>query len=96
MALLTELLEDAIALVVGVDILGAVHGSIAETVSVKDGEAPEVTTQEALDEDVAGMALFNLGFINNLPLTSTIEVALSVGAYGITALPGHWLEGIVE
>lgn len=74
---------------VGVEVLGPVHGSVADTVSVKDLGAPEVTAQEALDEDVAVMALFNLGCITNLPSTSRIEAALSVGTYGITGLPGH-------
>lgn len=62
------------------------HGSVADMVSVKDG-AQEA---EALDIDVAGMALLNFRSIK------TIESPLWVGSYGITGVPGHWLGGMVE
>ena len=75
-----------------------VHGSVADMVSVKDGEAPDFGAQEALDMDmdVAGMALFNLWCITNLSSTWTIEAPLWVGTNGITRVPGHWLGGMVE
>lgn len=75
-----------------------VHGSVADMVSVKDGEAPEFGAQEvaALDIDVAGTALLNFSCITNLSSTWTIEAPLWVGTYGITGVPGHWLGGMVE
>ena len=73
-----------------------VHGSVADMVSVKDGEAPEFEAQGALDMDVAGMALFNFWCITNLSSIWTIEAPLWVGTYGITGVPGHWLGGTVE
>lgn len=73
-----------------------VHGSVADMVSVKEGGAPELTAQETLDMDVAGIALFNFWCMTNLSSTWTTEAPLWVGPYGITGLPGHWLGGTVE